>query len=104
MLTCARNHCWCHAYYVNRLVVGYDVDKCVVDKPCGVVTLSTSLYGKVEVIIVKDATLGQPTWYGNPYYGNRLAGQLVNVSSTLADPGLISVICSWYSPSPSPSP
>lgn len=51
----------------------YDVDKCVVDKPCGVVTLSASLYGKAEVIIVRDATLGQPTWYGNPYYGNRLA-------------------------------
>lgn len=67
------------------LVVGYDTDKCVVDKPCGTVTLSTALYNKAEVIIIRDATLGQPTWFGNPYYGNHLALNMLELGWWLPD-------------------
>jgi hypothetical protein len=39
-----------HGREINQVfMVGYDTDKCVVDKPCGAVTLSTSLAGKAEV-------------------------------------------------------
>ena len=42
------------------LVAGYDTNKCVIDKPCGLVALSTAIASAgVEVLLVRDATRGQ---------------------------------------------
>ena len=42
------------------LVAGYDTNKCVIDKPCGTVALSTAVApAGVEVLLVRDATRGQ---------------------------------------------
>lgn len=51
------------------LVMGYDTNKCVIDKPCGTVTLSAGLAGRAELILVRDATLGEYGWFGNSFYG-----------------------------------
>jgi hypothetical protein len=52
------------------LMAGYDTNKCVVDKPCGAVALSTELYASgAKVVLVRDATRGEYGWYGNAWYG-----------------------------------
>ena len=52
----------------NILVAGYDTNKCIIDKPCGAVALSSELSG-VEVVLVRDATRGEYGWYGNAWFG-----------------------------------
>ena len=41
------------------MIVGYATTKCMVDKPCGVVSLSTELVGKVDLLLLRDVTRGQ---------------------------------------------
>ena len=52
----------------NVLVAGYDTNKCVIDKPCGAVTLSKALEGVAELVLVRDATLGEYGWFGNEWH------------------------------------
>jgi hypothetical protein len=50
------------------LLVGYDTNLCMVDKPCGAVTLSSSLQGEAEVLLIRDTTRPGADSYGNPYF------------------------------------
>lgn len=50
------------------LLVGYDTNLCVIDKPCGAVQLSTELLGTAEVLLIRDTTRPGADEYGNPYY------------------------------------
>lgn len=52
------------------LMAGYDTNRCIVDKPCGAVGLSTELAGMAEVLLVRDVTRGQYTTVENPWYGH----------------------------------
>ena len=51
------------------LMAGYDTNKCITDKPCGAVSLSSELAGHASLLIVRDATRGEFGWYGNAWYG-----------------------------------
>lgn len=75
------------------LVAGYDTNKCVVDKPCGIVSLSTQLTaaargrdtGGPEVILLRDVTRGQYPWLGNAYYGHSASVNMLELGSWLSD-------------------
>ena len=57
-----------HRNITHVLLVGYDTNLCVVDKPCGAVQLSTELLGDAEVLLIRDTTRPGADEYGNPYY------------------------------------
>ncbi len=57
-----------HRDIKHVLLVGYDTNLCVIDKPCGAVQLSTELLEAAEVLLVRDTTRPGPDEYGNPYY------------------------------------
>jgi len=50
------------------LLVGYDTNLCVLDKPCGAVSLSTELLGSAELLLVRDATRPGPDAYDNGWF------------------------------------
>lgn len=58
------------------LVAGYDTNYCVVDKPCGVVALSSEL-AEAEVILVRDATRPEPFWYHNAWKTTQVATNML---------------------------
>ena len=45
------------------------LSRCIIDKPCGAVALSTELGDKAQLVLVRDATRGEYSWYGNAWYG-----------------------------------
>ena len=51
------------------LMAGYDTNKCIIDKPCGLVALSTELAAVARLVLVRDSTLGAYGWFGNEWYG-----------------------------------
>ena len=63
------------------LMAGYDTNMCVVDKPCGTVSLSTELAGVASLAIVRDATLGEYGWVGNSFYGQQAALSLLELGT-----------------------
>lgn len=76
------------------LVAGYDTNKCVIDKPCGAVALSTELLGKASLIFVRDATRGEYGWYGNSWYGQMATIEMLELGWWLpsAQRGIPSVL------------
>ena len=60
------------------LMTGYDTNKCVVDKPCGLVSLSTQLPA-ARFIVLRDVTRGQFAWLGNAWYGQHAAVNMLEL-------------------------
>lgn len=62
------------------LMAGYDTNKCVIDKPCGSVALSSELWPSgVKLVMVRDATRGEYGWYGNAWYGQHATINMVEL-------------------------
>ena len=61
------------------LVVGYDTNKCIIDKPCGAVALSSELAGIAELLIVRDTTRGEFGWFGNAWYGQHATLNMIEL-------------------------
>lgn len=68
----------------HALVAGYDTNKCVLDKPCGVVTLSSALGSSAQVILVRDATRPQSTWLNNTWFSDLMATNLIESAPWLS--------------------
>jgi hypothetical protein len=50
-----------------------------VDKPCGVVSLSSELVGHAEVLLIRDATRGQYDAVGNGWYGQLASVNMIEL-------------------------
>jgi hypothetical protein len=50
-----------------------------VDKPCGVVSLSSELFGHAEVLLIRDATRGQYDAVGNRWYGQLASVNMIEL-------------------------
>ena len=61
------------------LVTGYDTNKCVVDKPCGMVSLSAQLPG-AAFILLRDVTRGQYGWLRNSYFGQTASANMLELA------------------------
>lgn len=57
-----------HKSIKHVLMMGYDTNMCVIDKPCGSVQLSTEMLGQAEVLLVRDATRPGEDSFGNPWF------------------------------------
>ena len=63
------------------LLAGYDSNYCVVDKPCGAVTLAPAMRARgAEVLLVRDAVRPQPRWFGNAWYSTRLSENMLEAA------------------------
>jgi nicotinamidase-related amidase len=88
----------CFPHLVNHsvtdvLIAGYDTNYCVLDKPCGTIRTSTSASNftsttktKMEVFIVRDATLPQSQWFQNDYYSHITSINMIESASWLPLP------------------
>ena len=67
------------------LVAGFDADRCVLDKPCGILRLTQDLLPyDVEVILVRDSTLAATgSWFGNLYYSTEASVNLIEAGRWL---------------------
>lgn len=76
------------------LIAGYDTNKCIIDKPCGTVALSTELSASaIEVVLVRDATRGEYGWYGNAWYGQHATTNMLELGWWLPDhAGIASIL------------
>ena len=69
------------------LMAGYDTNKCIIDKPCGLVSLSSELMGTAKLVLVRDATLGGYGWFGNEWYGQHATVNMLELGSWLPPAG-----------------
>ena len=76
------------------LMAGYDTNKCIIDKPCGAVALSTELAGRASLALVRDATRGEFGWYGNAWFGQMATTEMLELGWWLPAPqrGIPSVL------------
>ena len=65
------------------LLTGYDTNLCVIDKPCGAVSLSTELLGEAEVLLVRDTTRPGPDEYGNRWFSWSLSVDMIESGAWL---------------------
>jgi hypothetical protein len=65
------------------LMAGYDTNKCIVDKPCGSVALTTELAGRAQLLFVRDATRGEYGWFGNAWHGQHATLDLLSLGTWL---------------------
>eukprot|EP01046_Picozoa_sp_COSAG06_P065048 COSAG06_NODE_15805_length_1041_cov_1.129237_1_plen_282_part_00 len=65
------------------LLTGYDTNLCVIDKPCGAVSLSTELFGEAEVLLVRDTTRPGPDEYGNRWFSWSLSVDMIESGAWL---------------------
>jgi len=67
----------------NVLFAGYDTNYCVLDKPCGTISISKAIHQQgvpTNVVLVRDATLVQSQWYENNYYSHKLSINMIEAT------------------------
>ncbi len=80
----------CDPYITNStrnitkvIIAGYDTNKCCLDKPCGIVSLSAGLHANggndqsIEIVLARDATRPQSTFMHNDYYATIMSQNLL---------------------------